>query len=134
MLKKFLAKLTGPKRRTPLKKETTPPKKGKSRAEAKERKPAPLKRQAPPPGAGKEIGRVVVFFRLPVVAVIRVTQGGLKLGDQIWIKGHTTDLKQTITSMQINNQPIQEARKGDEAGVRISSRARRGDRVYRLTP
>ena len=78
-----------------------------------------------------EIGRVVAFFRIPVVAVIRVTRGTLKAGDRVWIRGHTTDLKQTITSMQINHQPVQEVRKGDEVGVKVSARVRIGDRVYR---
>jgi len=90
------------------------------------------KKKPPASGPEKEIGRVVAFFRLPVVAVVKVTKGSLKLGDRIWIRGHTTNLKQTITSIQINHQPIQEAKKGVEAGVKVSSRARRGDRVYRI--
>lgn len=76
---------------------------------------------------------MVAFFRIPVVAVIRVKQGALRVGDRIWIRGHTTDLKLTIASMQINHQPIEVARKGDEAGVKVPSRSRRGDRVYRIT-
>lgn len=86
----------------------------------------------PPPGAGPEIGRVVAFFRIPVVAVIKVTRGPLTVGERIWIRGHTTDLKLTVASMQINHQPITEARRGDEIGVKLSTRARRGDRVYQL--
>ena len=108
MLKKLLAKLMG----------------------SQEKKKPRKKKPASP--AEKEIGRVVAFFRIPVVAVIRVTQGTLSLGDQVWIRGHTTKLKQTLTSMQINHQPISKARKGDEFGVKISSRVRIGDRVYRI--
>ena len=142
MLKKLFAKLMGSKKQTkrrkskpsraaqkapkkkPAAKKNGPPKpKRKSQVKTKPRKPAP---------AGDETGRVVAFFRIPVVAVIKVTRGSLKMGDRIWIRGHTTDSKQTITSMQINHQPIPQAKKGDEAGVKVSSRARRGDRVYRL--
>ena len=75
---------------------------------------------------------MVAFFRIPVVAVVRVTRGNLKAGDRIWFKGYTTDLKQSVTSMQINHQPIEVARKGDEVGVKVSSRVRRGDRIYRI--
>lgn len=85
-----------------------------------------------PAGAGPEVGRVVAYFRLPVVAVIKVTKGALAVGDRIWIKGHTTDQKLTVASLQIDHQPIQSARQGQEAGIKIASRARRGDRVYRL--
>ena len=107
------------------------------RKTAAKQKPAAKKRpalspssKAPPPG--KEIGRVVAFFRIPVVAVVRITRGKLKIGDRIWIKGHTTDLKETVASMQINHQPIQEAKKGAEIGLKVSARARRGDRVILL--
>lgn len=106
--------------------------KAKPKARVKQRKPASSKKGAPTAGPEKEMGRVVAFFRIPVVAVIRVTRGSLKPGDRIWIKGHTTDLKQTIASMQINHQPIRELKKGQEAGVKVTSRTRRGDRVYRL--
>ena len=77
---------------------------------------------------------MVAFFRIPVVAVVQVRNGPLKLGERIWITGHTTDLKETIASMQINHQPIQVAKKGDEVGIKVSSRARCGDRVYRIAP
>jgi translation initiation factor IF-2 len=99
---------------------------------------APGKKRAAPkkkPAAsayGEEAGRVVAFFRIPVVAVIKVTHGSLKTGDRLWLKGHTTDLKQILTSMQIDHQPVLEAKKGAEVGVQVSARARIGDRVYRI--
>jgi len=118
--------------RTPKKKPLRP----KSGAKGRVKKPrlGSPKKPSPPPGAGKEIGRVVAFFRIPVVAVVQVRNGPLKLGERIWITGHTTDLKETIASMQINHQPIQVAKKGDEVGIKVSSRARCGDRVYRIAP
>ena len=117
MLKKLLAKLMGHQERKKPRKKTP--------AHTKEKKSA-----SP---SEKEIGRVVAFFRIPVVAVIRVSQGTLKPQDRIWIRGHTTDLKQTITSLQIDHQPIPAARRGDEVGVKVSSRVRSGDRVYRVS-
>ena len=109
-------------------------KKAKPRKPAAKKKPAVKKKPARAKPPEDQIGKVIAFFRIPVVAVVKVTQGSLKIGDRIWIKGHTTDLKQTVVSMQVNHQPIQEARKGDEAGMKVSSRARRGDRVYRIGP
>lgn len=117
-----------PKKKRPAKPKGKPKPRVKA---AKARKPVPPKKPAAPPGT-EEIGRVAAFFRIPVVAVVRITRGGLKIGDRIWIKGHTTDLKLTVTSMQINHQPVREIRKGDEAGIQVPSRARRGDRVYRI--
>ncbi len=102
-------------------------------SKAAPKKKVASKKQAPSPGpSDKQIGDVVAFFRLPVVAVLKITQGSLKVGDKIWIHGHTTNLKQVIASMQINHQPIQEAKKGAKVGIKVSARARRGDKIYLL--
>ena len=80
----------------------------------------------------EEVGKVSDFFAHPVVAGIELT-GTLKVGDQIHIKGHTTDLEFTIGSMQINNVNVNEAKAGDAIGVKVSDRVRRGDIVYKVT-
>ena len=129
-----MAGKTKPKRKSaPKRKPAAKPKKPQARAKKKPapRKPA-LKKPSPPKGAGDEIGRVVAFFRIPVVAVIKVTKGSVKVGSSIWIKGHTTDLKVAAASMQINHQPIQQAKKGAEFGLKVASRCRIGDRVYSI--
>jgi selenocysteine-specific translation elongation factor len=80
----------------------------------------------------EEIGSVSDFFAHPVVAGIDLT-GTLKVGDQIHIKGHTTDLELTVSSMQVNNVNVNEAKAGDAVGVKVSERVRRGDTVYKVT-
>jgi selenocysteine-specific translation elongation factor len=77
------------------------------------------------------IGTVSDFFAHPVVAAIELT-GTLKLGDKIRIKGHTTDLELNVDSMQINNQPVQEAKAGDSIGVKVPEKVRGGDKVYKI--
>ena len=78
------------------------------------------------------IGKVVDFFARPVVAGIKLTET-LKLGDKIHIKGHTTDIEFTVDSMQINNVDVKQAKAGDDIGVKIPERVRRGDSVYKVT-
>jgi selenocysteine-specific translation elongation factor len=80
----------------------------------------------------EEVGKVSDFFAHPVVAGIELT-GTLKVGDQVHIKGHTTDLEFTIGSMQINNVDVNEAKAGDAIGVKVSDRVRHGDIVYKVT-
>ncbi len=80
----------------------------------------------------EEIGKVSDFFAHPVVAGIELT-GTLKAGDQIHIKGHTTDLELTVGSMQVNNVNVNEAKAGDAIGIKVSDRVRRGDIVYKVT-
>jgi translation elongation factor EF-1alpha len=80
----------------------------------------------------EEVGKVSDFFARPVVAGIELT-AGLKTGDKIHIKGHTTDLEMVVDSMQIDNAPVTEAKAGDSIGVKVSERVRSGDTVYKVT-
>jgi translation elongation factor EF-Tu-like GTPase len=77
------------------------------------------------------IGVVADFFARPVVAAIELT-APLKVGDRIRIKGHTTDLEQTVDSMQVNNASVTEAKAGDGVGVKLTDRVRKGDSVYKI--
>ena len=77
------------------------------------------------------IGKVTDFFSRPVVAGIELT-APLKLGDKIHIKGHTTDMEFTVDSMQINNVDVKQAKAGDDVGIKVSERVRRGDIVYKV--
>lgn len=79
-----------------------------------------------------EIGKVSDFFSKPVVAGITLT-GTLKIGDKIHIKGHTTDLELTVSSMQVNNVNVSEAKADDGIGIKVTDRVRPGDTVYRYT-
>jgi len=78
------------------------------------------------------IGQVSDFFAHPLVAGIELT-ASLKLGDRIHIKGHTTDLEMTVTSMQVNNLAVNEAKAGDSIGIKVSDRVRRSDTVYKIS-
>ena len=82
--------------------------------------------------AEESIGTISEFFARPVVAGIKMT-GNLKNGDKVKVKGHTTDLEFTVSSMQINNVDVQEARPGDDVGIKVPDRVRKGDTVYKIT-
>ena len=80
----------------------------------------------------KKIGSVFDYFAKIGVAAVRIEEGTLRVGDTIHIKGHTTDLTQQVTSMQIERQPVEEAKPGDEVGIKVGDRVRRGDKVYKV--
>jgi hypothetical protein len=87
-----------------------------------------------PPAAkteGKLIGLITHYFPHVQAAVIKL-KGPLAIGDTVKIKGHTTDLTQIVTSMQIDRVDIQTAKKGDEIGLQVSSRVRQADKVYKI--
>ena len=77
------------------------------------------------------MGEITHFFPKVKAAVLKA-KIPLSIGDNIWIKGHTTNFKQIVTSMQINRVPINNAKKGDEIGLLVVSRVRHGDIVYKL--
>jgi len=80
----------------------------------------------------KKVGEVIKFFGKISVAAIRLSEGSLKVGDQIHIVGHTTDITETLDSMQIENQNVQEAGPGADIGIKISGRVREHDVVYKV--
>jgi putative protease len=80
----------------------------------------------------KKVGEIIKFFGKINVAAIRLTEGSLKVGDTIHIVGHTTDVTQTIDSMQIENKNVQEAGPGADLGIKVSGRAREHDVVYKV--
>ena len=77
------------------------------------------------------VGNITDFFAHPVVAGIELTST-LKVGDTIHIKGHTTDIELNVDSIQINNVNVNQAKTGDLIGIKVSERARRGDKVYKV--
>ena len=84
--------------------------------------------------AEEQIGKVSHYFGKINVAAIELTHGALAVGDTIHIKGHTTDLTLMVESMQVSNMNVQQAKAGDQIGIKVSDRVRRGDRVYLVKP
>jgi putative protease len=80
----------------------------------------------------KKVGEVIKFFGKIGVAAIRLTEGGMKVGDQIRIVGHTTDLVQSLDSMQMENQDVLEAGPGADIGIRVKDKVRDHDVVYKI--
>jgi putative protease len=76
------------------------------------------------------IGRVVGYFSKIGVAAIRITNGELKIGDTIKIKGHTTDLEQIVESMQAEHVNAEKVETGAEVGIKVKEKVKEHDTVY----
>ena len=83
--------------------------------------------------AEEEIGKVTHYFGHVQVAAIEVTDGTLRVGDTIHIRGHTSDFTQAVDSMQIEKESIEEATAGQNVGIRVAEHARVHDVVYKVT-
>ena len=82
---------------------------------------------------GDPIGEVTHFFPHVKAAVIKLKKGELTAGNTIYIKGHTTDFEQKVQSIQVNHAPIEKASKGQEIGLKVKSKVRHGDKVYKIS-
>jgi putative protease len=80
----------------------------------------------------EQVAVIVKFFAKPSVAALEVTSGTIKTGDLLRYKGHTTDFTEEVTSMEIDNQSIEEAKVGDIIGVKVKERVRENDKVYKV--
>jgi len=79
----------------------------------------------------KLVGKIAHYFTKIGVGVIELSDE-LKVGDRISIEGATTNLQQTVRSMQIEHKDVQAAGAGDAIGLRVDQRVREGDLVYKL--
>lgn len=79
----------------------------------------------------KEIGKITHYFDRIGVGIVELTDD-LKVGETIHIKGNTTDFTQTVGSIEIEHQAIEEAKKGDVVGLKVEERVREGDKVYKI--
>ncbi len=81
---------------------------------------------------GEPIGEITHYFPHVKAGVIKIDKGTVSAGDTIYLKGHTTSFEQKIKSMQINRVSVEKASKGQEIGIKVKGRVRRGDKVYKL--
>ena len=78
-----------------------------------------------------QVGKVTHYFPKIGVAVVEVTQASMKVGDEIRIKGKTTDFVQKVSSMQIEHDKIEMAEPGISIGMKVSEPVRANDLVYK---
>lgn len=82
----------------------------------------------------EKIGQVVGYYARISVAAVQLTEGSLRVGDTIRIRGHTTDFTQPVESMEVNHQPVQQAELGAEIAIKVRERTRQKDQVFRVVP
>ena len=79
----------------------------------------------------KEIGKFTHYFGRLSVGIIALSDA-LKVGDNIHVKGHTSDFKQEISSMQVEHATVSEGKAGDAVGIKVSQKVHPNDTVYKV--
>ncbi len=82
--------------------------------------------------AEEKVGTVTDYYSKISVAAIHLTDGDLRVGDQIRIRGHTTDFTQPVESLQVEHQSVQQAERGSQVAVKVRERVRPRDQVFRV--
>jgi translation initiation factor IF-2 len=80
----------------------------------------------------EQVAVIVKYFAKPSVAALEITNGTIKKGDILRYKGHTTDFTEKISSMEVDNQVVDEVKVGDLVGVKVKERVRENDKVYKV--
>ncbi|MGM5482753.1 MAG: hypothetical protein ACQESF_04795 [Nanobdellota archaeon] len=78
----------------------------------------------------EKIGEVVKYLDEAGVAVVKLN-GSLKPGEKVHFRGKA-DFEQTIDSIEVDNQKIDEGSMGQEVGIKANSPCEAGDMVFKV--
>ena len=79
----------------------------------------------------KPLGKITHYFDKVGVGVLELSDT-IKIGDKILIEGHGRSFEQTVDSMQIERQPVEEAKAGQSIGLKTAELAKEGDLVFKV--
>ena len=79
----------------------------------------------------KKVGVITHYYPNLSVGIVKLDKQ-VKIGDTIYFKGHTTDFEQLLDDMQYDHKEIEEGKKGQEGGIKVSEKVREGDYMYVL--
>ena len=78
----------------------------------------------------KPIGKISHYFSKINVAIVEL-EDSLKVGEKILIEGPDTAFEQEVESIQIENEPVQEADEGQSIGLKTIKPVKAGFLIYR---
>lgn len=123
-----------PKAKPAPKRRTAPEKKPAATRVARARKVAPVVPPAPTVPANElKAGVVTHYYSHLAVAVVSLTDRGLRVGDRIHVKGHTSDFYQSVESLQVEHDSVTTAEMSRAVGMKVTDHAREHDIVYLVT-
>lgn len=80
----------------------------------------------------KEIGKVTHYFDHVQAAVVALT-ANLKIGDTVKFVRHDEEVfHQKVESIQIEHKPVNEAKAGEEAAIKVEHKVKQGTVVYKI--
>lgn len=130
--KKTLRRKSSLKKKIKTKRTTASPGRTKTKTKRGIGKAAARSRETP----AKEVlvGEITHYFSRIEVVVLKMVKGQIAVGDRLHIKGSATDFIQPVSSLQIENNDVRAARRGQLVGLKVKQKAKEKDQVWKLLP
>lgn len=77
------------------------------------------------------IGKVIHYYDQLGVAIIDLTQGELRVGDEVKFKKGEEGFTQKIESLQVDHQTVDSVKTGDSFGLKVDQEVTEGTQVYK---
>lgn len=81
--------------------------------------------------AEQEIGKVIHYYDKVMVAVVRLS-GKLAVGDMVKVVKGDDDFAMKVESMQVDHEPVNAGKKGDEVAIKVDSPTKEGAIVFKV--
>ena len=78
----------------------------------------------------KPIGKVVHFYDKLGVAIVDLSSGGIKVGQEVKFKRKDDEFVQKVESLQVEHQSVDTVKKGDSFGLKVDKPTKVGTEVY----
>lgn len=80
-----------------------------------------------------KVGKITHFYDKIGVAVLALTSP-LKVGDRIrFVRGGEDLFEQVVESMQVDHESVEEAKSGDEVGLKTTEQIKDGAEVFKVS-
>lgn len=77
------------------------------------------------------VGKIMHYYSKASVGEVLVQSEGFELGDELCVIGKTTGIEKTIVDrIEVEGEPIEEAKRGYTVGVKFPEKVRKNDDVY----
>jgi len=81
----------------------------------------------------KPVGQVTHYYDKIGVAVVDLT-APLSVGDKLkFVRGDEEEFNQEVDSIQVEHQPVEQAKKGDSIGLKVDQKVKPGAKVFLTT-
>jgi translation elongation factor EF-1alpha len=71
------------------------------------------------------LGKVIHYYDRIGVGIVKMA-GSLRVGEHVLLKKGPEELRQQVTSMQVDHTPVMEAKKGQVIGLKVNQPVREG--------